>query len=73
MPKVAPFQLSKQTRAEFVSLLLPLSEEQRDKLIAALGGFAAEVEMHVRLKMMEEHRQGWSDSLGTMLRFDPKE
>lgn len=71
MPKISPFQLSKQTREEFAKALAPLNGKQRQDLIEALGGFAAEVENHVRLKMMEELRQGWADSLGTMLRFDP--
>lgn len=71
MPKITPFQLSNRSREEFAKALAPLGGKQREDLIAALSGFAAEVEMHVRLKMMEELRQGWSDSLGTMLRFDP--
>ncbi len=71
MPKISPFQLSKQSREEFTKALAPLNSKQRQDLITALGGFAAEVENHVRLKMMEELRQGWSDSLGTILRFDP--
>lgn len=68
MAKVEEFRMSVQTRERFKQIFAVVSDAVQREIIEVLSDFAVEIEMHAKRKAMEELRQQWADTLGTMLR-----
>lgn len=69
---VPPFKMSDSLREQAHGVMLALNADKRGQLLGVLASLAAEVQLHITRRSLEDLRIQWSEVLDTMFLKEPR-